>query len=198
MSESWREVLKAQQDDLKALQRSAGVNDDDDELDADIERLLKRPPAPTWLGKSKVHETQQPVYDDARAPFDDNLYDDPDAPVEAFSKNSSRPTSSNNRPTSNKSGSSTKSSAPRVRAAESPPRPGSSRDDVNAGYDIDEHGVDAVDSLATPKGAPDAAARFQKAKTKMLTRQLEDMVAMRKKVDEQLGKCICSAHFLFE
>jgi hypothetical protein len=186
MSESWREVLRAQQDDLKALQRSAGVHDDDDELDADIERLLKRPPAPTWLAKGKPVNDSQALYGDSGRgqQLDDNIYDN-DAPEEAFPKNNSRPTSSKSRPSSGKSRPSRSAggSAAPVRAAESPPRPGSPRDE-----DDEEGNVDAVDSMATPKGAPDAAARFQKAKIKMLTRQLEDALALRKKVDEQLGR----------
>lgn len=186
MSDSWREVLRAQQDDLKALQRSAGVSNDDDDLDADIERLLKRPPAPSWLGKSKANESQSLYDDEARAPLDDDLYADA-APAEAFPKNNARPSSSKSRPSSGKSRPSSHSAVAQgqARASESPPRPGSPQN----GDDLDGDGnVDAVDSLATPKGAPDAAARFQKAKIKMLTRQLEDAMTIRKKVDEQLGK----------
>ena len=83
---NWREVLKAQQEDLKALQRNSNTSDDED-LDADIDRVLRRPVAPTWLKKS------------AKDIDDDDTNDQHEAlnygSIEAFpsSTSSSKPTS---------------------------------------------------------------------------------------------------------
>ena len=52
MSESnWRDVLKSQQEDLKRLQLNAAVEDD---LDADIERILSKPSTSMWMKKTET------------------------------------------------------------------------------------------------------------------------------------------------
>lgn len=157
---NWREVLKAQQDDLKFLSQNAV----DDDLDADIDKVLSRPVAPSsWIMKPKVSSTMN------------DLYEDNDGAADNKRQLSSLP------------------AADVLRGTSSPPRPGSgvktgeppkeNLSHIEPSHDTDP--LNAGESVATPK-APDAGARFQKAKIKMLTKQLEDAQSSRKLVTDQM------------
>lgn len=186
MSESnWRDILRAQQDDLKALQRSSGYKDEDDDLDADIERVLRRPAGPSLSAKSKPLERERYEYDVEQMTGDqDSLFEETENSLGAATSSSKpRPSSGKSRPSSGKAG--RPQEAVLAHSTSSPGRvgPAHSMHDVEPGV---ESAVDAVESVATPKGAPEAASRFLKAKVKLLTRQLDEATDLKKKISDQL------------
>ena len=205
-STNWRDVLKAQQEDLKALQTKQS-NVDDDELDADIERVLRRPAVPSWIGKGKSSSSSNNNNKnrDNRSGHNemDDLYaenDNYDEDSEAFMNIGGGDRNNMNYDTYNGDLPPARDMDDDVDISSTPPRrPGSgvatiissdnsknnkNRNTAAVGND-NQDTINAEDSVATPK-VPDAGARFQKAKVKMLTKQLDDMTESKKRLSEQV------------
>jgi hypothetical protein len=180
MSDSnWRDILKAQQEDLRALQNAITSNEDD--LDDDIERVLSRPLAPTWTSKLKQPTVLEFDYNKINNLANDVASDD-DAEKTNVKYNAK--TSSNFPPPPAGNSEARRKSV--NEATGSPSRPVSGRlSTINPADNVDDELLAGGGSVATPK-APEASARFQKAKLTVLTKQLEESMEMRRKLNEQV------------